>query len=57
MPKKAAVVLIYADDPYMAEIFTDEDGVNVVFDSKEEAQSWIDKNAEIGWSTSILELG
>lgn len=52
-----AIILINADDPYFIEVLQDDDGFNnLIFDSVEDADMWLQKNAECGWCTRIIDL-
>ena len=52
----SVIVLMKADDADEAYIL--RDGLdNRVFESVEEADAWIEKNARVGWCTRILDLG
>lgn len=42
------IILINAEDPEELEILTDERGCRLVFDSHQEAEDWLEENAEPG---------
>lgn len=52
----AAIILLHADDAKCTEIISDDYGCNLVFNSAEDADSWLCKNARVGWCTRIIDL-
>ena len=52
----SAIILLNADDADAIEIITGADGFNLVFNSAEDADMWIQENATVGWCTRIIDL-
>jgi hypothetical protein len=52
----SAIILLEADDAACVEILLDEDCNNMVFESVDAADMWLQKNAHVGWCTRIIDL-
>lgn len=52
----ACIILLNADDADCAYILKDDFDDNVTFDTAEEADSWLWKNARVGWCSRIVDL-
>ena len=51
----SAIILLDAQDAEFVEILQTEDGFNMVFDSVDAADIWLQKNAQMGWITRIID--
>jgi hypothetical protein len=52
----SAIILMNADDAECAYIKDDGNGNNLVFDTAEDADAWIQEKARCGWLTRIIDL-
>jgi hypothetical protein len=51
----SAIILLDAQDAEFVEILQTEDGFgNMVFESVDAADLWLQKNAQMGWITRII---
>lgn len=53
----SAVILLDADCPHTIHVLEEPDGFgeNMVFESVEAADLWLQKNAQVGWVTRIID--
>lgn len=52
----ACIILLNADDADETYILLDEFDCNMTFDTAEEADAWLWKNARVGWCSRIIDL-
>jgi hypothetical protein len=56
----SAIILLHADDASYVEIIQEKDSYgesfNRIFDSVNDADMWLQKHAQIGWCTRIIDM-
>jgi hypothetical protein len=53
----SAIILLDADDPFSIHVLEDPEnfGENLIFPSVDDADLWLQRNAQCGWVTRIID--